>query len=384
VPHSGFIFPLSFVSFFFSFRFAPKFQKIMQQSVFELMQQMGHEQVVFCHDPHSGLNAIIAIHNTTLGPALGGTRLWNYNSHDDALIDSLRLSRGMTYKAAISGLNLGGGKAVIIADPSMKSEALWRRYGKFVDSLNGKYITAEDVNTSARDMEYIAMETEHVTGVPEYMGGSGDPSPFTAYGVFMGMKASAKKMWGTDNLSGKKVLVQGVGHVGQYLVGHLIEDGAKVYITDINDEKIKQTQDKFHTVEVVDGNTIFDLDIDIYAPCALGATVDTASINKMKCAVIAGAANNQLADENVHGPMLIEKGILYAPDFLINAGGLINVAAELEGYNRERVTKNVEKIYERTLAIFNLSETDKIHTQAAAMKIADKRLQDIANVKARL
>lgn len=356
----------------------------MQQSVFELMQQMGHEQVVFCHDPHSGLNAIIAIHNTTLGPALGGTRLWNYNSHNDALIDSLRLSRGMTYKAAISGLNLGGGKAVIIADPSMKSEALWRRYGKFVDSLNGKYITAEDVNTSARDMEYIAMETEHVTGVPEYMGGSGDPSPFTAYGVFMGMKASAKKMWGTDNLSGKKVLVQGVGHVGQYLVGHLIEDGAKVYITDINDEKIKQAQDKFHTVEVVDGNTIFDLDIDIYAPCALGATVDTASINKMKCAVIAGAANNQLADENVHGPMLIEKGILYAPDFLINAGGLINVAAELEGYNRERVTKNVEKIYERTLAIFNLSETDKIHTQAAAMKIADKRLQDIANVKARL
>jgi leucine dehydrogenase len=356
----------------------------MQQSVFELMQQMGHEQVVFCHDPHSGLNAIIAIHNTTLGPALGGTRLWNYNSHNDALIDSLRLSRGMTYKAAISGLNLGGGKAVIIADPSMKSEALWRRYGKFVDSLNGKYITAEDVNTSARDMEYIAMETEHVTGVPEYMGGSGDPSPFTAYGVFMGMKASAKKMWGNDNLSGKKVLVQGVGHVGQYLVGHLIEDGAKVYITDINDEKIKQTQDKFRTVEVVDGNTIFDLDMDIYAPCALGATVNTESINKMKCAVIAGAANNQLADENVHGPMLIEKGILYAPDFLINAGGLINVAAELEGYNRERVTKNVEKIYERTLAIFNLSETDKIHTQAAAMKIADKRLQDIANVKARL
>jgi leucine dehydrogenase len=266
----------------------------------------------------------------------------------------------------------------------MKSEALWRRYGKFVDSLNGKYITAEDVNTSARDMEYIAMETEHVTGVPEYMGGSGDPSPFTAYGVFMGMKASAKKMWGSDNLTGKKVLVQGVGHVGQYLVGHLIEDGAKVYITDINDEKVKQTQDKFRTVEVVEGSTIFDLDIDIYAPCALGATVNTESINKMKCAIISGAANNQLADENVHGPMLIEKGILYAPDFLINAGGLINVAAELEGYNRERVTKNVEKIYERTLAIFNLSDTEKIHTQAAAMKIADKRLQDIANVKARL
>lgn len=358
--------------------------KIMQQSVFEHMQQMGHEQVVFCHDPHSGLNAIIAIHNTTLGPALGGTRLWNYNSHGDAIIDALRLSRGMTYKAAISGLNLGGGKAVIVADPSMKSEALWRRYGKFVDSLNGKYITAEDVNTSARDMEYIALETDHVTGVPEYMGGSGDPSPFTAYGVFMGMKASAKKVWGNDSLSGKKVLVQGVGHVGQYLVGHLIEEGAKVYISDINNEKIRQTLDKFRTVEVIDGTAIFDTEIDIYAPCALGATVNTESINKMKCPIIAGAANNQLADENIHGPMLVEKGVLYAPDFLINAGGLINVAAELDGYNRERVMGNVEKIYERTLDIFNLSETEKIHTQAAAMKIAEKRLQDIANVKARL
>ncbi|MBS1588702.1 MAG: Glu/Leu/Phe/Val dehydrogenase [Bacteroidetes bacterium] len=356
----------------------------MQQSVFEHMQQMGHEQVVFCHDPHSGLNAIIAIHNTTLGPALGGTRLWNYGSHNDAIIDALRLSRGMTYKAAISGLNLGGGKAVIVADPSQKSEALWRRYGKFVDSLNGKYITAEDVNTSARDMEYIALETQHVTGVPEYMGGSGDPSPFTAYGVFVGMKASAKKVWGNDSLSGKKVVVQGVGHVGQYLVGHLIEEGAKVYITDINEAKLKETVEKFRTVEVIEGSKLFDMDMDVYAPCALGATLNTESINKMKCPIIAGAANNQLADENVHGSMLIEKGIIYAPDFLINAGGLINVAAELDGYNRERVMGNVNKIYDRTLDIFQLSETDKIHTQAAAIKIAEKRLMDIANVKARL
>ncbi|MBS1774964.1 MAG: Glu/Leu/Phe/Val dehydrogenase [Bacteroidetes bacterium] len=356
----------------------------MQQSVFEHMQQMGHEQVVFCHDPHSGLNAIIAIHNTTLGPALGGTRLWNYGSHNDAIIDALRLSRGMTYKAAISGLNLGGGKAVIVADPSQKSEALWRRYGKFVDSLNGKYITAEDVNTSARDMEYIALETQHVTGVPEYMGGSGDPSPFTAYGVFVGMKASAKKVWGNDSLSGKKVVVQGVGHVGQYLVGHLIEEGAKVYITDINEAKLKETVEKFRTVEVIEGSKLFDMDMDVYAPCALGATLNTESINKMKCPIVAGAANNQLADENVHGPMLIEKGIIYAPDFLINAGGLINVAAELDGYNRERVMGNVNKIYDRTLDIFQLSETDKIHTQAAAIKIAEKRLADIANVKARL
>jgi leucine dehydrogenase len=320
-----------------------------------------------------------------LGPALCGTRLWNYNSHEDAIIDALRLSRGMTYKAAISGLNLGGGKAVIIGDAAnIKSEALWRRYGKFVNSLNGKYITAEDVNTSAPDMEYIALETEFVTGVPEYMGGSGDPSPFTAYGVFMGMKASAKKAYGNDSLSGKKILVQGVGHVGQYLVGHLVEEGAKVYINDISETKLAQTVETFHSVEVVKGNDIWNLDMDIYAPCALGATVNTESIGKMKCAVIAGAANNQLADENIHGAMLIEKGILYAPDFLINAGGLINVGAELEGYNRERVMGNVEKIYNRTLEIFALSDKEKIHTQAAATRIAEKRLSDIANVKSRL
>ncbi len=356
----------------------------MPQSVFEQMQQMGHEQVVFCQDPHSGLTAIIAIHNTTLGPALGGTRLWKYNNHEEGIVDALRLSRGMTYKAAISGLNLGGGKAVIIADPSMKSEALWRRYGKFVNSLNGKYITAEDVNTSARDMEYISLETKHVTGVPEYMGGSGDPSPFTAYGVYVGMKATAKKAWGNDSLVGKKVLVQGVGHVGQYLVGHLVKEGAKVYITDIDTAKIKQTVDQHRNVEVVDGAGIFDLDIDIYAPCALGATVNDESISRLKAKVIAGAANNQLADENIHGPALIKKGILYTPDFLINAGGLINVAAELEVYNADRVRGNVEKIYDRTLEIHELSEKEGMHTQAAAMKIAERRLTDIANVKARL
>jgi leucine dehydrogenase len=233
-------------------------------------------------------------------------------------------------------------------------------------------------------MEYISLETEHVTGVPEYMGGSGDPSPFTAYGVFIGMKASAKKVWGNDSLSGKKVLVQGVGHVGQYLVGHLIEEGAKVYISDINETKIKETVDKFRSVEVVAGDKIFDMEMDVYAPCALGATVNTESIAKMKCPIIAGAANNQLADENVHGPMLVQKGIVYAPDFLINAGGLINVSAELDGYNRERVMGNVEKIYDRTLEIYKLSEAENIHAQAAAMKLAEKRLADIANVKSRL
>lgn len=348
------------------------------------MQDMEHEQVVFCQDPASGLQAIIAIHNTTLGPALGGTRLWPYKTHQEAVVDALRLSRGMTYKAAISGLNLGGGKAVIIADPANKSEMLWRRYGKFVDSLGGKYITAEDVNTSARDMEYIALETKSVTGVPEYMGGSGDPSPYTAYGVFTGMKAAAKKRWGNDSLEGKTVLVQGVGHVGQYLVGHLVNAGAKVKVSDINEKNLKKAKDAHPSITIVENNDIFSEDMDIYAPCALGATLNSDSIAKMKASVVAGAANNQLADENVHGPMLIEKGILYAPDFLINAGGLINVAAELETYNVDRVKGNVEKIYDRTLEIFAFSEKENIPTQQAAMRLAQQRIDDIAKVHSRM
>jgi leucine dehydrogenase len=356
----------------------------MSNKVFELMKDMEHEQVVFCHDPHSQLKAIIAIHNTTLGPALGGTRMWPYNSDDEAVVDALRLSRGMTYKAAISGLNLGGGKAVIIGDPSLKGEALWRRYGKFVNSLNGKYITAEDVNSSAADMEFIHQETKHVTGIPEYMGGSGDPSPFTAYGVYVGMKACAQKRWGNDQLQGKKILVQGVGHVGQYLVEHLVKEGAKVYISDINESRIQETK-AAHNVEFVHPDAMFDLDLDIYAPCALGATVNSESIPKLRCSIIAGAANNQLADETIHGRLLIEKGILYAPDFLINAGGLVNVAAEASGsYNSEKVTKDVEKIYARILDIFTLSEKEHITTQEAAMRIAQKRINDVAHVKARL
>lgn len=356
----------------------------MSNKVFELMKEMEHEQVVFCHDPHSNLKAIIAIHNTTLGPALGGTRMWNYNSDDDAVVDALRLSRGMTYKAAISGLNLGGGKAVIIGDPSLKGEALWRRYGKFVNSLNGKYITAEDVNTSAADMEFIHLETKHVTGIPEYMGGSGDPSPFTAYGVFVGMKACAHKRWGNDNLAGKKVLVQGVGHVGQYLVGHLVNAGATVYITDINESRIKETTHQYN-VTYVPPSEMLSTEIDIYAPCALGATVNSETIPQLTCSIIAGAANNQLADEKIHGRELINKGIIYAPDFLINAGGLINVAAEAGGsYSSEKVTKDVEKIYNRILDIFLLSENENITAQEAAMKIAQKRIDDVAHVKSRL
>ncbi len=354
----------------------------MQQSVFEQIQSGGHEQIVFCQDKHTGLNAIIAIHNTTLGPALGGTRMWNYASHQDGLTDAIRLSRGMTYKAAISGLNLGGGKAVIIGDASkLKSETLWRRYGKFVDSLNGKYITAEDVNTNAKDMEYIGMETKHVTGKPEYLGGSGDPSPFTAYGVYMGMKAAAKKAFGSDSLSGKKVVVQGAGNVGQYIIGYLVKDGAEISVCDINSEKLKQTVSKFPGVQVVDGNTIFDMEMDIYAPCALGATLTTESIAKLKAPIVAGCANNQLADEDIHGPMLKDKGIIYVPDFLINAGGLINISVELDGYNTDRANSMVEKIYNRTNEIFDLCDAENIHAQAAAMRLAEKRIHDIGLLK---
>jgi len=354
----------------------------MQHSILDTMHQMGHEQVVFCQDPHTGLNAIIAVHNTTLGPALGGTRLWNYNNHNEAITDALRLSRGMTYKSAISGLNLGGGKAVLIGDAaSLKNEAYWRRYGKFVNSLNGKYITAEDVNTSSKDMEYIRMETKYVTGVPEYMGGSGDPSPFTAYGVYVGMKAAAKKTYGQDSLAGKKILVQGAGNVGRHLVDHIVAEGAIVYVSDINERNIKLVTDKHASVKVADNNAIFDLDIDIYAPCALGASVNSTSIAAMKCAIIAGAANNQLAEEQIHGPMLAEKGITYVPDFLINAGGIINISVELEGYNKERSLSIVEQIYGRTLENFQFAATEKIHNQLAAMKMAEKRMAAIANLR---
>lgn len=354
----------------------------MSQFIFDQIEHLDHEQVVICNDKASGLKAIIAIHNTTLGPALGGTRMWHYANHDDAMTDALRLSRGMTYKAAISGLNLGGGKAVIIGDPTMKSEALWRRYGKFVNSLNGKYITAEDVNTSTKDMEYIHMETKHVTGIPHYMGGSGDPSPFTAYGTFCGIKACAKKRWGSDELNGKKILVQGVGHVGQFLVGHLTKAGARVFICDIDQKKIKQTADAYK-VEVVSPDEMLQMDIDIYAPCALGATVNDESIPKLKCEIIAGAANNQLKDEVVHGKALIEKNILYAPDFLINAGGLMNVAAEAYGhYSEQKVTADVEEIYHRLHLIFDKAEKENLTNQAAAIKMAEERIAAIAKIKA--
>jgi leucine dehydrogenase len=351
-------------------------------SVFSEVTKLGHEQVVFCHDEPTGLKAIIGIHNTVLGPALGGTRMWHYASEEEALIDVLRLSRGMTYKAAISGLNLGGGKAVIIGNPAqLKNEAFLRRFGRFVDSLGGRYITAEDVNMNTADMVHISQETDFVTGLPETMGGGGDPSPVTAYGTYLGMKASAKKVYGSDSLAGKKIAVQGVGQVGKYLVEYLIKEGAAVSVTDISEERIKYVVDKFG-VKVVGMDEVYDLDVDIYAPCALGATLNDNTIPRLKAQIVAGAANNQLHIEEVHGRQLINRGILYAPDFLINAGGLINVCAEFEGgYNREVAYGKAEKIYDTCTNIFELAEKENITTQEAAMKIAEKRIHDMGKVK---
>lgn len=355
-----------------------------QNPVIQKMLENEHEQVVFCQDKATGLKAIIAIHNTTLGPALGGTRMWMYDNELQALNDVLRLSRGMTFKASISGLNLGGGKAVIIGDSyTQKTEALFRRFGKFVDSLNGKYITAEDVGISPREMEFVNMETKHVAGLPESLGGSGDPSPVTAYGVYMGMKAAAKVQWGNDSLKGKKVLVQGVGHVGQTLVEHLSKEGAKILLCDINKNRVEEIAQKYNA-RVVEDKDLFTADMDIYAPCALGATINDNSIEQMKCEIVAGAANNQLEDEEVHGSMLKEKGIIYAPDFLINAGGLINVYREVEGISQKRALELTENIYQTTLDIFKASSMDNITTHAAAMKIASDRITAVARLKTTL
>lgn len=355
--------------------------KFATDPVFAPMTTLGHEQVVFCNDEESGLKAIIAIHNTVLGPALGGTRMWMYDNESEALNDVLRLSRGMSFKASISGLNLGGGKAVIIGDSKKdKTEAMFRRFGKFIDSLNGKYITAEDVGTSTKDMEYVHMETSHVTGLPESMGGGGDPSPVTAYGVYMGMKASAKHAWGSESLKGKKIVVQGIGHVGENLVRNITKEGAKVYIIDLNKDALARIASETGA-EVLSNIDFYDLDMDIYAPCALGATLNTQNINRLKCQVISGAANNQLADESVHGQMLTDKGITYAPDFLINAGGLINVYSELTGYNRERAMQQTEKIYDYTLEIMSKAAAENIPTYLAANRLAEKRIRDIGKVK---
>jgi len=332
-------------------------------------------------DKNSGLRAIIAIHDTTLGPAIGGARMWNYESEEDALEDALRLSRGMTYKAAVTGLNLGGGKAIIMGNPKKdKSELLFRTFGKFVNGLGGRYITSEDMGTDVKDMEYVRMETKHVVGISKALGGSGNPSTVTAYGVFVGMKASAKEKWGSDSLKGKKIAIQGVGSVGRYLCEHLYHEGAELFITDIDEEKIRTA---LHTVKahVVKPEEIYDADCDIFSPNAIGSVINDETIPRLKCEIIAGGANSQLEDDDKHSVVLKEREILFAPDYVINAGGLINVANEIEGYRQDRAIKQAEGIYDILQNIYAIAKEQNISTMAASNHIAEERLNKIASMK---
>ena len=343
--------------------------------VFGQLSFDNHEQIVFCHDKDTGLKAIIGIHNTVLGPALGGTRMWKYNNEWEALNDVLRLSRGMTYKSAISGLDLGGGKAVIIGDAKTdKNPELMQKFGEFVHSLSGKYITAEDVGMVTAAMDTVRDVTPYVTVISEARGGSGNPSPVTAYGVYMGMKAAAKYQFGSDNLAGKKILVQGIGHVGETLVSHLCKEGALVQMVDLSAQRLEEVSQKYGA-QIFTGDDMYSADVDIYAPCALGATINDDTVYKIKAKVIAGAANNQLANENVHGPILQERGIVYAPDFLINAGGIINVYGEIAHYGKEEALRRTENIYNTTLEIFDYAVQHQMTPQKAAMAIAENRIE---------
>jgi leucine dehydrogenase len=349
--------------------------------IFEHLAATGHEQVVFCSNPEVGLKAIIAIHSTVLGPGLGGVRMWPFKTFEDALHDVLRLSRGMTYKAAAAGLNLGGAKAVILGDAKKdKTEALLRCFGTYVESLGGLYITAEDVGTSMADMEMIYSESRYVTGISPAHGGSGDPSPVTAYGTLQGIKAAAQWQLGSTSLKGRRVAIQGLGNVGHYLAKYLLEDeGAKVFGCDIDADRNDRAAAL--GVEIVPPAELLDVPCDIFAPCALGAVLNDESIPRLKCTVVAGGANNQLADEERHGRELHARGILYAPDFVINAGGLINVYNEITGYNRERAMHMTRGIYENLSRIFAIAKKDGIPTYAAAERMAEERIERMKRMR---
>lgn len=346
--------------------------------IFEYMEKYDYEQLLFNYDKASGLKALICIHDTTLGPALGGTRMWVYEKEEDAVFDVLRLARGMTYKAAVAGLNLGGGKAVIIGDPKKdKSEAMWRAFGRFVETLNGRYITAADVGTNVDDMDMINLETDHITAIS---GGSGNPSPFTAWGTYNGMLACAEEAFGDKSLKGKKVAVQGTGSVGYYLIKHLVEDeGAEVFVTDIDEERVQQVVDEFG-VTPVGTEEIYGLDVDIFSPNALGAVINDETLPQLKCKIIAGGANNVLAEER-HGDELEKKGIVYAPDYVINSGGLINVSVELEGYDREKAWNKVRKVYNNVKDVFRIARRDTIPTYKAADILAEERIELLGKVR---
>src|SRR3954463_8122824 len=344
--------------------------------IFDTISSMGHEQLVMCPAPAAGYRGIIAIHSTVLGPALGGTRFWKYATDEEAIVDALRLARGMTYKNAVAGLNLGGGKSVIIGDNKTAfREMIFRAHGRFVESLGGRYITAEDVGTRTADMDYVHMETDYVSGLA---GRSGDPSPVTAHGVFRAIQASAKERWGADDLTNKTVSIQGCGHVGYYLAKELHEAGAKLVVTDIDSERVKRVVNEFGA-RAVGADEIYGVHADIFAPCALGAIVNDKTIPQLKVEIVAGAANNQLLEER-HGDDLESRSIMYAPDYVANAGGVINVYSELAGWTSARAFRKADEIYDTIRKVFEIARTQSIPTYLAADRLAEQRIQAVGSM----
>ena len=340
--------------------------------LFDALAEMGHEEIVMCSDPSVGYRGILAVHSTKLGPALGGTRFWQYATDEEAITDALRLSRGMTYKNAVAGLFLGGGKSIIIGDNKTKDrEKIFRAHGRFVEILGGRYITAEDVGTSTKDMAYVQMETKHVAGLA---GKSGDPSPVTAHGVFRAVQASANRKWGSDSLEGKTIAIQGCGSVGSYLAKELHEAGAKLIVSDIDSAKVAKVS-KATSARIVEGDAIFSVDADIFSPCALGGIINDKTIPKLKVQIVAGGANNQLLEER-HGDELQRRGILYAPDYVANAGGVINVYGEVAGWDAQRALNKADDIYDTILKVFDIAEAKNIPTYEAADRLAELRLAE--------
>ena len=348
--------------------------------ILEYMEKQGHEQLVVCSEPSVGLRAFIAIHDTTLGPAVGGVRIWPYGTEEEAILDVLRLSQAMTYKSAAADLPLGGGKALIIADSRAgKGEALLRSFARHVDTLGGRYIATTDVGSTTRDLEYIALETKHVAGLPVSLGGSGDTSVLTGLGIYMGMKACAKMVWGSDSLSGRTIALQGFGKVASYTAAHLVKEGAGLIATDVNAEAAESARELGATV--VGPDEIYDASCDIFSPCALGGVLNGETIPRLKCRIVAGGANNQLLDET-HGEELHRRGILYAPDYIINAGGVINVASEIGGhYSEERAREMTERIYETMERVLHISSKEETPTSKAADRLALERIEAVRDMR---
>ncbi|MFQ5967955.1 MAG: Glu/Leu/Phe/Val dehydrogenase [Acidimicrobiia bacterium] len=347
----------------------------MKDGLFGAIGAEGHECVLWGSDPDTGLRAIVAVHSTVLGPSLGGTRFYPYETEEAALVDALRLSRAMTLKAAVSGLDLGGGKAVIMGDPARnKSEGLLRAYGRLVDRLGGRYITAEDIGTTLEDMEIIYQETEWVSGLPLELGGSGDPSPATARGVLYALRAVSRHLWGTEELEGRRVVVQGVGKVGSALVEDLVEAGCEVLVGDMAEDAVARVVEAFG-VQAVPASEVLYTECDILAPCAIGSVLNAGIIPRLRCRAVVGSANNQL-EAYQDAELLAERGILYAPDFIVNAGGLINIFEEFRGYSAERAARSVEAVYDTTLRVLSSAREWGVSAAAAALRLAEQRIAE--------